>query len=189
MSLSTQVSSNLSLEEFLKLSETKPASEYIDGRIYQKPMPQGKHSTIQTELVSAINQVGKEQKLAYAFTELRCTFAGRSLVPDIAVFEWQRIPLDAEGRVANKFEIHPDWIIEILSPEQSPNRVIRKITFSLQNGTKLGWFLDPEDESVMVIQPNQLPEIKEGQDILPVLNVLKDWQLSVADVFAWLSFT
>ena len=50
MSLSTQVSSNLSLEEFLKLSETKPASEYIDGRIYQKPMPQGKHSTIQTEL-------------------------------------------------------------------------------------------------------------------------------------------
>ncbi|GAX44778.1 hypothetical protein NIES4075_57970 [Tolypothrix sp. NIES-4075] len=100
--LSTQVSS-LSLEEFLKLSETKPASEYIDGRIYQKPMPEGKHSTIQTELVSVINQVGKVQKLAYAFTELRCTFGDRSLVPDIAVFEWQRIPLDAKGRIANKF--------------------------------------------------------------------------------------
>lgn len=39
------------------MSETKPASEYIDGRIYQKPMPEGKHSTIQTELASAINQV------------------------------------------------------------------------------------------------------------------------------------
>lgn len=189
MTLLIPSSSVDSLEEFFKLPETKPASEYIDGKIYQKPMPQGKHSTIQTELVSAINQVGKQQKLAYAFPELRCTFAGRSLVPDIAVFEWQRIPLDAKGRVANKFEIYPDWIIEILSPEQSPNRVIRKITFSIQNGTKLGWFLDPEDESVMVFQPNQLPDIKEGQDILPVLSVLKDWQLSVADVFAWLSFT
>jgi Uma2 family endonuclease len=41
----------------------------------------------------------------------------------------------------------------------------------------------------MVFQPNQLPEIKEGEDILPVLSVLKDWQLSVADIFAWLSFT
>ena len=31
---------NLSIEEFLALPETKPASEYIEGQIYQKPMPQ-----------------------------------------------------------------------------------------------------------------------------------------------------
>ncbi|BAZ00789.1 hypothetical protein NIES37_47850 [Tolypothrix tenuis PCC 7101] len=30
----------LTLSEFLKLPETKPASEYIHGRIYQKPLPQ-----------------------------------------------------------------------------------------------------------------------------------------------------
>lgn len=36
----------LTLEEFLKQAETKPASEYIDGQIIQKPMPQGKHSRI-----------------------------------------------------------------------------------------------------------------------------------------------
>lgn len=29
----------LRLEEFLKLAETKPAGEYIDGEIIQKPMP------------------------------------------------------------------------------------------------------------------------------------------------------
>jgi len=36
----------LSLEDFLKLPETKPACEYIQGQIIQKPMPQGHHSTI-----------------------------------------------------------------------------------------------------------------------------------------------
>lgn len=44
-SLSTN---NLSIEEFLALPETKPTIEYIeyiDGQIYQKPMPQGQHST------------------------------------------------------------------------------------------------------------------------------------------------
>jgi len=51
--LSTQ---NLTLEEFPKLPETKPASEYINGQIIQKPMPQGKHSTIQGELVTSINE-------------------------------------------------------------------------------------------------------------------------------------
>ena len=189
MTLSPQLSSNLSLEEFLKLPETKPASVYIDGKIYQKPMPQGEHSTLQSFIASSINEVAKPQKLAYAFPELRCTFAGKSIVPDIAVFEWQRIPLLPNRRIANEFEIPPDWTIEILSPKQSPNRVIRNITFSIQNGTKLGWFLDPDDESIMIFQPNQLPEIRQGKDILPVLDVLKDWNLSVEDVFSCLNFS
>lgn len=62
----------ITLQEFLKLPETKPASEYIDGQIIQKPMPQGKHSTIQTELSAAINAVMKPQRIARAFSELRC---------------------------------------------------------------------------------------------------------------------
>ena len=176
------------LEEFLKLPETKPAREYINGTIYQKPMPQGRHSTLQSELVSAINQAGKTQKLAYAFPELRCTFAGRSIVPDIAVFEWQNIPLDANGQIANRFTIAPDWIIEILSPDQPANQVMRKIIFALNNGTKLGYFIDPDDESVTVFQPNQLPDVKEKQDILPVLDVLQVWQLNAEDIFNWLKF-
>lgn len=36
----------LTLEEFLKLPETEPAGEYIDGQVIEKPMPQGKHSVI-----------------------------------------------------------------------------------------------------------------------------------------------
>ena len=175
------------LEEFLKLPETKPAKEYLDGKIYQKPMPQGKHSTLQVELASAINQAGKAQKSAYAFTELRCTFAGRSIVPDIAVFEWQNIPLDKNGQIANKFTIAPDWLIEILSPNQPANQIMRKIIFALNNGTKLGYFIDPDDESVTVFQPNSLPDIKEKQDILPTIDVLQ-WQLKVEDIFGWLKF-
>jgi Uma2 family endonuclease len=29
----------IALDEFLELPETKPASEYVDGQIIQKPMP------------------------------------------------------------------------------------------------------------------------------------------------------
>lgn len=68
----------ITLEEFLKLPETKPASEYMNGQVIQKPMPQGKHSTIQGELVTAINAAVKKQRIALAFPELRCTFGDRS---------------------------------------------------------------------------------------------------------------
>lgn len=186
MASTTKPLTQLTLEEFLAQPETEPASEYIDGRIYQKPMPQGEHSTLQGRLLAAINQVGIPEKIAHAFPELRCTFSGSAIVPDITVFEWQHIPRQPNGRIANKFEIHPDWVIEILSPDQSPSRVIRKITFCLKHGTKLGWFIEPEDESVMIFLPNQLPDVKYGDEKLPVLDVLGDWQLSVADVFSWL---
>ena len=55
---------SIALEEFLKLPETKPASEYSDGQIVQKPMPQGKHSAIQTEFATTINLALKPKKIA-----------------------------------------------------------------------------------------------------------------------------
>ena len=54
----------LTLDEFLQLSETKPASEFIDGQIIQKPMPQGKHSTIRGDIGADINRVLKPQRIA-----------------------------------------------------------------------------------------------------------------------------
>ncbi|GET36968.1 protein of unknown function DUF820 [Microseira wollei NIES-4236] len=136
--------------------------------------------------MAAINQVGEASKSALAFTELRSRFGGRSIVPDIAVFEWQRIPRQANGRIDRKFEICPDWTIEIISPKPSPNPVIRKIIFCINQRAKLRWFIDPQDESVLLFQPARLPEVKYAPEKLPVLSVLGDWELSVADLFAWL---
>ncbi|MBE9187281.1 Uma2 family endonuclease [Microcoleus sp. LEGE 07076] len=184
---SVQSPPKLSLTEFLELPETKPASEYINGQIYQKPMPKGKHSRLQIRLATQINHVGEPDRIASAFTELRCTFGGRSIVPDIAVFSWQRIPVDADGEIENNFEIYPDWTIEILSPNQSPIRVIDNILFCLDRGTELGWLIDPQERMIMVLKPEKQPEIKRGEETLPVLNLLKDWQISVQDVFSWLS--
>jgi Uma2 family endonuclease len=43
--MTTQVKP-ITLEEFLKRPETKPASEYTDGQVGQKPIPQGEHSLL-----------------------------------------------------------------------------------------------------------------------------------------------
>lgn len=176
----------ITLAEFLKLPETKPASEFIDGQIYQKPMPQGKHSTLQIRLADTINEAGFPKKIAYAFPELRCTFGGRSIVPDIAVFRWEKIPFDADGEVANTFELAPDWTIEILSPDQSQTRVTDNILFCLKHQTSLGWLIDPEEKAVICFQPSQLPEIiRQSEDSLPVPDFI-NLPLTVGQVFSWL---
>jgi Uma2 family endonuclease len=173
---------NLSIDEFLALPETQPAREYIDGQIYQKPMPQGQHSTFQAEIVTSINLIAKPQKLAFAFPELRCNFGDISIVPDIAVMRWANIPFLENKRVANQILIPPDWIIEILSPHQSPLRVMNKISAAITNGTELGWLISPEQDLIMVYEGDRFPEKMSGGDILPVLDVL-NWRVTVDDVF------
>lgn len=177
----------LTIGDFLKLPETEPASEYIDGRIIQKPMPQGEHSVIQTELAPAINFILKTKQIARAFTELRCTFGGRSIVPDISVFLWDRIPRRENGRVANIFSIAPDWTIEILSPDQSQTKVTKNILHCLQFGTQMGWLIDPEEESVFVYLSNQATTFYDQPEIqLPVPEFAKDFNLKVESLFSWL---
>ena len=175
----------LTLNEFLALPETQPPSEFIAGRIYQKPMPQGKHSRLQLKLCTAINQVVEERQIALAFPELRCTFGDRSIVPDVTLFSWQRIPFDSDGEIGNVFKIYPDWTIEILSPDQNATKVIGNILHCLKHGTQLGWFIDPSAKIVIVFLPKQQPIELIGQDIIPVPKFL-DLQLTVAQLFGWL---
>ena len=190
MIVTTAVQENLSLNDFLAIPETKPASEYINGIISQKPMPKGKHSRIQSRLAREIDLFAEEKKIALALTELRCTFAERSLVPDIAVIRWENLPKDEDGEIADRFERHPDWVIEILSPDQSAITVMEKIIFCLEHGTELGWLIDPQAKSISVFQPSGLPQIysieRRPKDSMVAIAGFEDWQLSITNLFEWL---
>ena len=175
----------ITLDQFLQLPETKPASEYIDGEITQKPTPKGKHSCLQYELCHAINQVTKPQKIGYAFPKLRCTMNKRSLVPDIAVFQWQNIPFLEDGEVPDIFNIAPDWAIGILSPDQSVTKVIGNLLYCLENGSQLGWFLDPSEQSILILLGDRSPIFMEGNQVLPTLAGII-LELTVEQIFGWL---
>jgi Uma2 family endonuclease len=187
-------SRKLTLEEFLKLPETKPGSEYIDGRIVQKPMPKTRHSRLQSKLVTTVNEATEGARIAYAFPELRCTYpagsrnsvyGGRSLIPDIAILRWEHIKFDNDGELIDDVLIAPNWAIEILSPQQSSNRVTGNILHCLKHGCQLGWLLDPDDRSVIVFQPNQQPQLFYNEDHLITLPEI-ELNLGAKQIFDWL---
>ena len=176
------LSKSLTLEEFLKLPETKPPREYIDKQIRQKPMPKARHSRLRSKIVAIINQIAEAENIAYAFPELRCTFGGRSIVPDIAILQWKNILLDEKEEPVDDVFVAPDWTIEILSPGQSANQVTANILHCLQHGCQLGWLIDPEDSSTLVFQPQRQPEICYQKDKLKVLAELQ-LDLAVEELF------
>ena len=186
----------LTLEEFLKKPniDESPAWEYINGEVRQKPMPQTHHSRLQLKLASAIDLIAEANQVALAFPELRCTFGTRSVVPDIAVVYWDKIPLNDLGEPENTaIFFPPDWTIEILSPNQKSTKVIDNILYCLQHGSCLGWLIDPDEKSIFVFQPNQTPKIYKAelsnsqieQEILPSLDKI-ELELTANKIFSWL---
>jgi Uma2 family endonuclease len=176
----------ITLEEFLALPDTQPASEYIDGEVIQKPMPQGQHSIIQKKLLFALDPILSDRGIGQAFPELRCTFGGRSVVPDIAVFEETKISYAQNGDIENVFSIPPDWTIEILSPEQSTTKVLKNIDRCLANGTQLGWLIDPIDRAVFVCTIDRIQIIDTPITILPVPAFAAAIELTVEKIFSWI---
>ena len=105
-----------------KIPETKPASEYIDSKIIQTPY----QKPLQTSGKFNRHDQWSGWKTAnrLCLSRIALTFGGRSIVPDVAVFGWEQIELDENGEPVDDVFIAPAWTIEILSPEQSSNRVI-----------------------------------------------------------------
>jgi Uma2 family endonuclease len=170
----------LTLEAFLHLSniEESPAWEFIDGEMLQKPMPTTHHSILQKRLVAAIDQLESQYE---AFPELRCVLSQQSIVPDVAVILTQRLP---SGN--SPVQGAPDWIIEILSPDQSTTKLIAKIQTCLMEGAQLGWLLDSTEEVIMVFWSDRPLALISGETVVPALPGI-DLQMTAKQIFDWLS--
>ncbi|NET56450.1 MAG: Uma2 family endonuclease [Symploca sp. SIO2E6] len=166
----------LTLKEFIHLPniEESPAWEFLDGVPCQKPMPTIYHSRLQKWLVATIDNLSSPYE---AFPELRCVLSHNSVVPDVAVLHQDRVPIDNEP-----LNGAPDWVIEILSPDQSTTKVIAKIQSCLTEGTKLGWLIDSKEKVIMVFWSDRPLALLKDQAVLPVISDL-ELLLTVEQVF------
>ena len=175
----------MTLEEFLALPEEKPSLEFApDGTVTQKMSPKGKHSITQNTMLNLIDSFAVARRLGRAFPELRDLFGGAAYVPDVSFYRWERIPRDASGRVADDFTEPPDIAIEIVSPGQRVNALIRRSIWYVDNGVQICLVVDPEDESVLIFRKGQQVQVAHGGDAIDLTDVLPGFELIAEQVFA-----
>jgi Uma2 family endonuclease len=177
----------LTLAEFLQLPERTPPLEYSDGEVQQKVSPKGKRIWLQTALLERINAIGVPGRVAAAAAEGRVTFAGKSRVPDITVYTWDRIPRDEVGEVADDFITPPDIAIEIVSPGQCMNAVVRRCRWYVANGVQIVLLIDPGARSVLALRPDGVTLQFSGSDSIDLAPVVPGFQLTVDELFSALT--
>ncbi len=188
MASASRVREGLTLEEFLRLPgiDDSPSLEFIDGRIEAKAMPQKKHAIIQSELSAYFNRFARPTRLGYASPELRCTFAGRSIVPDVVFLLEEHIATDDRGQPVDETPIPPDVHVEVISPDRHEKKSRDKLEHSTANGCPLGWMINPYRETIHVYRPGREPELLPADGVLEGEPALPGFHLPAAEVFGWL---
>jgi Uma2 family endonuclease len=100
--------------------------------------------------------------------------------PDIMLFE-DATRLD---EVDQKYgELPPLLSVEVLSPNDTPGKVMRRVREQLRFGTKLVWVVDPEARNITVHGPGKEPLVFEETEELTGDDVLPDFRCRVAEFF------
>jgi Uma2 family endonuclease len=101
--------------------------------------------------------------------DISVTLAGRLTVP----------PADDDSIV----EVPPDFVIEVLSPDDRPGRVGQRIAYYMRAGVRLLWVVDPAAEEVTVCEPGAAPRIVASPAVLSAEPVLPGFEVDLARLF------
>lgn len=173
----------LTLEEFLRLPERKPPLEYEEGEVRQKVSPKFSHARIEGLLTARIALLAGPDERIVALPELRVTFGGRSVVPDLSAFRRERLPRKPGGNVAEDFFLPPDLAVEILSPKQSVPRVLRRCVWYVDNGVHAALLLDPNDELAFLFRPGQPTQSLRGDALIDLSDVVPGFAMTAGELF------
>jgi Uma2 family endonuclease len=181
------VHTGLTLEEFLRLPEEKPALEYLDGVVTRKMSPTGPHGILQFTIAKWLDRASGEGEVARVFTELRTNWTDRaSLVPDVSVYLIERVPTTPDGDVADEFWVPPDVAVEIASPGQSVNQMTDRADLLLANGVRIVVVVEPRLRQVRVVRADRAIATYRDEDVVAFEDVLPGFAFVVRDLFATL---
>lgn len=77
----------------------------------------------------------------------------------------------------------PELVVEVVSPNDKPNKLTQRIGDYLRRGVPLVWVVDPDDRTVGVHRASELPRTLDETDELTGEEVLPELKLKVAELF------
>jgi Uma2 family endonuclease len=155
-------STRVPLEVYLRNFEYEPDADYVDGEIEERPMGQDDHSAWQFAIPRWFAKHDIDWNI-YIRPELRVrTSETRVRIPDVAILD-ASLPL-------KQVATHPPLaVFEVLSPEDRPSRMNRKLNDYAAMGIQQIWVIDPETKVFQLFEGGAL--VERNQFSLPAMNI------------------
>ncbi len=148
--------------------------ELVRGEVIELPAPNKPHGVVCIRVGHLLMNYVDQRGFGY----VTCNDSGVILErdpdtvrgPDVALYEDANTFAELHPKYG---EVPPRLAVEVLSPNDRANKVLRKINDYLRCGVGMVWVIDPEIRTVTVHQPGkqqiELTESQEltGEDVLP----------------------
>lgn len=178
----------LTREQFYQLCEENPdlkLERNAQGELIIMPPTGGEtgksNSTINAQIWfwNDQNQLGEVFDSSTGFTLPN----GADRSPDVSWVEKSRWDALTKEQKEKFIPLCPDFVIEILSPNDTLKKTQNKMQEYIENGCRLGWLINRKKQEVEIYCPGQevkvlkLPQTLSGENVLPgfVLNMQRIW--------------
>lgn len=160
--------------------------ELIDGELVEMSPSGDRASTTAIRLASrlVVHVEARNLGRVYGADGGFVLFPDRQLVrvPDVAFVRTDRLPSEANRDGFPR--LAPDLAVEVVSPGDSATEVLDKVDMYLKAGVRLVWVIDPRVRSVAIHTPDRLVRLLTAGDELDGGEVLPDFRVAVAELFA-----
>lgn len=161
-------------DELLHMPDDGYKYELVEGRLLRMPSPGFRHGVIAARLAGALLQVVEARRLGAVAVETGYTLARDPDTvrgPDVSFVCQERV--ERAGKPAGYWSGPPDLAVEVLSPDDRPSRVAKKIQEYLRVGVRMIWVIHPDDRTLTVYRSDVAPvtlatdQDVDGGDVVP----------------------
>jgi Uma2 family endonuclease len=179
----------LSAEEFYEWANQPEnrgkVCELEQGVIVEMSRPGKRHGMICANVAGILRNYAVARKKGYVCSNDTGVVVARNpdtvRGPDVLVFEDDP---DSGGEVEEKYGTSPPLLaVEVLSPNDTYGKVMRRVQEQFHFGTKLVWVLDPDARNVIVHAPGGVDRVVEEAEELNGNGILPDFRCRVAEFF------
>ena len=109
---------------------------------------------------------------------------GANRSPDAAWVSQARWDALTQEQQEGFIPLCPDFVVELRSKSDTLQNLRSKMAEYIENGTKLGWLIDPKNKRAEIYRPGQGVEVLENPNTLSGETVLPGFTLSLNRVWA-----
>jgi Uma2 family endonuclease len=175
------------IEDVAELPRELPSGdvsyELDNGRLVVMAPPGGIHGSIQARLAAELVVQGEKRRLGKAHAEVGVIlWRGRDTLrgPDVAFITNQSLPVRTSKQ--GYLETIPELVGEILSKNDKPFKVRKKIRQYLKAGVRAVWVVDSEKRTVTEYRRDSKPRVFRNGDILTIEDIIPGFKVRVAEL-------
>lgn len=172
----------MTAEEFIRLPDAEGKQELVGGRVVEMVPVGDSHGIVQLDLGALMRQANRRGGRGRVMVETGFRLARNPdtvRAPDIAYISRERHPTVTGSFV----DAAPDIAVEVMSPDDRPSDINRKVREYLVAGVNLVWVVNQKRQVVTVYAPGVPARTLRGTDVLSGEDVLPELAVRVGDLF------